>query len=347
MATMLDRHPDFALEVAEWQAALDDVLAAHGAGGALELLRHLHEHALASGLAFREASLNTPYVNTIPVAEQPAYPGDIAREAHRVPGALERHGHGAARGDSGSGVGGHIATYASAATLLEVGFQHCFRAPGPDYGGDVVIPQPHAAPGLYARAFLEGRLPATALENFRRELAPGGGLPSYPHPRSLPDFWQVPCASMGLSTPTAIYLARFAKYLEHRGLKPANGGRVWCFIGDGEADEPEVLGTVNIAARGGSTTWCWSSTATCSGSTVRCAATARSSRNSNAASAVPTGTCSVIWGSGWDGLLAQDTPASCAGAWKKRSMAITSGTRSRPAISNASTGWKTIPRSRA
>jgi len=118
-----------------------------------------------------------------------------------------------------------------------------------DYGGDIVNSQPHGAPGVYARAFLEGRFSEENLKNYRRELAPSGGLSSYPHPRRMPDFWPCPTASMGLSTVTSIYLARFAKYLESRGLKPANGGKVWCFIGDGESDEPEVLGTINIAAR--------------------------------------------------------------------------------------------------
>jgi pyruvate dehydrogenase E1 component len=157
--------------------------------------------------------------------------------------------------DSGSGVGGHIATYFSAATMMEVGFNHVFRARGEGYGGDQVHFQAHSSPGVYARAYLEGRLSAAQLGNFRRELAAGGGLPSYPHPRRMPDFWQMPTASMGLSTPSAIYQARFAKYLEKRGLTPdgaaagEGGGKIWTFIGDGEADEPEVLGTVNIASR--------------------------------------------------------------------------------------------------
>jgi pyruvate dehydrogenase E1 component len=151
--------------------------------------------------------------------------------------------------DSGTGIGGHIGTYASGATMLEVGLQHFFRNKGPDYGGDLISIQAHCAPGIYARALLEGRLSVEQLKNFRRELAPGGGLSSYPHPRNMPDFWASPCASMGLSTPSCIYQARFAKYLENRGLKPKNGGKVWNFIGDGEADEPEVLGTINIAAR--------------------------------------------------------------------------------------------------
>src|SRR5690606_11577986 len=133
--------------------------------------------------------------------------------------------------------------------MMEVGFNHFFRKRDDSYGGDLVLLQPHASPGVYARAFLEGRLSEQQLLNFRRELQPDGGLSSYPHPRLMPQFWEMPNASMGLSTPGAIYQARFARYLENRGLKPRNGGKVWCFIGDGESDEPEVLGTMAIAAR--------------------------------------------------------------------------------------------------
>jgi pyruvate dehydrogenase E1 component len=135
--------------------------------------------------------------------------------------------------------------------MMEVGFNHLFRAKSENYAGDQVHFQAHAAPGVYARAFLEGRLSESQLGNFRRELADGGGLPSYPHPRRMRWFWQMPTASMGLSTPSAIYQARFAKYLERRGLKTAAGGKIWTFIGDGESDEPEVAGTINIAAREG------------------------------------------------------------------------------------------------
>ncbi len=238
------------LEKQEWLDALHDIHTQYGASAVREMLRSLLDQALTEGVAINEATLNTPYINTIPPLHQPPYPGDIALEKR-----LENLSRWNAMAmvlqaaDSGAGVGGHIATYSSAATMMEVGFNHFFRARDNDYGGDVLIAQPHAAPGIYARAYLEGRLTETQLKNFRRELQPGGGLPSYPHPRLKPDFWQVPCASMGLSTPTAIYQARFAKYLENRGLKPRNGGKVWCFIGDGEADEPEVLGTINIAAR--------------------------------------------------------------------------------------------------
>ena len=240
----------FEAEQREWLDALEDVHRAHGDSGLKEILRSLQDHALALGVPLNEATLNTPYVNTIAVDQQTAYPGDIELE-RRIENIIRWNAMAMVlqAADSGSGVGGHIATFGSVATVLEVGFNHFFRAKTTEYGGDHVIPQAHAAPGIYARAYLEGRLSETHLKNFRRELAADGGLSSYPHPRLMPDFWQLPCASMGLSTPTAIYQARFAKYLENRGLKPKNGGKFWCFIGDGEADEPEVLGTINIAAR--------------------------------------------------------------------------------------------------
>jgi pyruvate dehydrogenase E1 component len=238
------------IESEEWIEALDDVLAERGPEGARALLRQLQTHLSHRGLVLTEAALNTPYKNTINLSEQPRYPGNIELETrigniirwNAVAMVLQAY-------DSGSGVGGHIATYLSAATMMEVGFNHVFRAKSEHYGGDQVHFQAHTAPGVYARAFLEGRLTERQLVNFRRELAVGGGLPSYPHPRRLPWFWQMPTASMGLSTPSAIYQARFAKYLESRGLKPNNGGKIWTFIGDGEADEPEVLGTINIASR--------------------------------------------------------------------------------------------------
>ncbi|MCH2357816.1 MAG: pyruvate dehydrogenase (acetyl-transferring), homodimeric type, partial [Pseudomonadales bacterium] len=201
-------------------------------------------------ITYPAASVNTPYLNTIHVSEQPPYPGDREIE-QRLENILRWNAMAMVlRGqDAGTGVGGHIATYASAATLIEVGFNHFFRKKSADYGGDLVILQPHTSPGIYARSWLEGVLDTKRFQNYRRELQSGGGLTSYPHPRSMPEYWQVANASMGLSTPTAIYQARFAKYLENRGLKPKLGGKVWCFIGDGETDEPEVLGSINIAAR--------------------------------------------------------------------------------------------------
>jgi pyruvate dehydrogenase E1 component len=238
------------IEKQEWLESLVALQREHGNGKVRELLRALQNHALKSGIPLEEATLNTPYRNTIPVQNQPAYPGDIEME-QRIENINRWNAMAMVlrANDSGTGVGGHIATYASAATMMEVGFNHFFRNRGDDFGGDIVNVQPHGAPGTYARAFLEGRLSKEQLNNFRRELEPAGGLSSYPHPRRMPEFWPCPTASMGLSTVTSIYLARFAKYLENRGLKPANGGKIWCFIGDGESDEPEVLGTINIAAR--------------------------------------------------------------------------------------------------
>ncbi|MEZ5558583.1 MAG: pyruvate dehydrogenase (acetyl-transferring), homodimeric type [Pseudomonadales bacterium] len=241
---------DWVAEQQEWLDAIDDVLKHRGADGARALLTRLQAHLSRRGLVLTEAALNTPYKNTIDVRDEPQYPGDIELET-RIGNIIRWNAVAMVQQafDSGSGVGGHIATYLSAATMMEVGFNHVFRAAGSGYGGDQVHFQAHTAPGVYARAFLEGRLTATQLGNFRRELAPGGGLPSYPHPRRLPGFWQMPTASMGLSTPSAIYQARFAKYLESRGLKSRDGGKIWTFIGDGESDEPEVLGTINIASR--------------------------------------------------------------------------------------------------
>ncbi len=292
----------------EWLDSIDYIRREYGEEGVRAILRAVQDHAVARGVVLSEATLNTPYINTIPSSDQPAYPGDLELEKpienwlrwNAMAMVLQAQ-------DSGAGVGGHIATYASAATQLEVGFNHCFRARSEDYGGDLVMPQPHASPGIYARAFLEGRLSAEQLANFRRELGEGGGLPSYPHPRSLPAFWQVPNASMGLSTPAAIYQARFAKYLENRGLKPTNGGRVWCFIGDGEADEPEVLGTINIAAREKLDNLVL--VINCNlqrldgpvrGNGKIIQELERSFRGAD------WNVIKVIWGSGWDALLAQD-----------------------------------------
>ena len=241
---------DWEFEQQEWIEALTGVLSERGGEGAKKLMSRLQHELSRAGVVLTDAALNTPYKNTIPLSDQPPYPGDIELET-RIENILRWNAAAMVLQayDSGSGVGGHIATYLSASTMMEVGLNHIFRAKSDDYGGDQVHFQAHTSPGIYARAFLEGRLGEEELANFRRELAEGGGLPSYPHPRRMPWFWQMPCASMGLSTPSAIYQARFAKYLEHRGLKAKNGGKIWTFIGDGESDEPEVLGTINIAAR--------------------------------------------------------------------------------------------------
>ncbi|MCP3665299.1 MAG: pyruvate dehydrogenase (acetyl-transferring), homodimeric type [Gammaproteobacteria bacterium] len=254
MATENTQQPtlddDFITECNEWLESLDFIHQHYGAKGVDEIIRLLQSHALNHAIPLSRALLNTPYRNTIPPREEPPYPGDIPLE-ERLEQILRWNAMAMVvrATDSGSGVGGHLATHASAITLMEVGQQHFFRCRDNDYGGDLVMLQPATSPAIYARAWMEGRLETPLLENYRRELQPGGGLPSYCHPRLMPAFWQIPSASMGLASPAAIYQARFNRYLENRGLKTANGGKIWCFIGDGETDEPEVLGTINIAAR--------------------------------------------------------------------------------------------------
>ncbi len=195
-------------------------------------------------------SANTPYANTIPARLEPLFPGDQQLE-RRIKSLIRWNALAmVVRANRlEHNIGGHISTYASAATLYEVGFNHFFRARSDSFEGDTVYFQGHAAPGIYARAFLEGRLSVEQLVNFRRELKPGGGLSSYPHPWLMPDFWEFPTVSMGLSPLMSIYQARFNRYLENRGLKPATDAKVWAFLGDGETDEPESLGAITLASR--------------------------------------------------------------------------------------------------
>ena len=238
-----------AAEVREWVGSLDYVLEQEGPARAWQLLDALRKRLHEKGVT-PPFTANTPYVNTIPAHEQPPYPGD--RDLERRIKSLIRWNAMAmvVRANREShGIGGHISTYASAATLYEVGFNHFFRGKDGGTTGDQIYFQGHASPGIYARAFLEGRLSADQLANFRRELKSGGGLPSYPHPWLMPDFWEFPTVSMGLGPIMAIYQARFNRYLEHRGIRDTSTCRVWCFIGDGECDEPESLGAITLASR--------------------------------------------------------------------------------------------------
>jgi pyruvate dehydrogenase E1 component len=238
-------------ETKEWLDSLEGVLQSTGPERARYLLTELEHKAVRSGVEL-PFTANTPYINTIPPSRQPPYPG--SREIERRIKSLIRWNAMAMvvrANKHQDGIGGHISTYASAAALLEVGFNHFFHGPNAPAGGDQVYFQGHASPGIYARAFLEGRLKAAQLENFRRELAPGGGLSSYPHPWLMPAFWQFPTVSMGLGAIMAIYQARFNRYLEHRGLKDTSQQKVWCFLGDGETDEPESLGALTLASREG------------------------------------------------------------------------------------------------
>ncbi len=236
------------LETKEWLYSLDYVLEHGGPERVTELLQQLQIRAHKAGVKI-PFTANTPYINTIPKDKQPPFPGN--REIERRIKSIIRWNAMAmvVRANmQESGIGGHISTYASAATLYEIGFNHFFRGKGEDYDGDQIYFQGHASPGIYARAFLEGRLTIEQLENFRRELKPNGGLSSYPHPWLMPDFWEFPTVSMGLGPIMAIYQARFNRYLEDRGLKKP-GGRVWAFLGDGETDEPETLGAITLASR--------------------------------------------------------------------------------------------------
>ena len=240
-----DRDPT---ETQEWLDSLDSVVRAQGADRALFILRRLTEHAQEGGL-LRAAASYTAYRNTISLAQQSAYPGDLQIEARLT--AIMRWNAQAmvVRANRAHGeLGGHIASYASAAEIFETGFNHFFTAPHDCHGGDLVYFQPHSAPGVYARAFLEGRLTEAQLAHFRREIGQPG-LCSYPHPWLMPDFWQFPTGSMGIGPINAIYQAKFLRHLAHRGLADTADRHVWGIFGDGELDEPEATGALTLASR--------------------------------------------------------------------------------------------------
>lgn len=241
-----DDHPE---ETQSWIDSFGELIRQQGKARARRILGTLTERAHQSGVITPFAA-NTPYVNTISAEDQPLYPGD--RDIERRIRAMIRWNAMATvvrANRARPGIGGHISTYASLATLLEVGFHHFFRAHTEDAPGDFVYFQGHAAPGVYARAFLEGRLDEGDLGNFRRELAPEGGLSSYPHPWLMPGFWEFPTVSMGLSPISSIYQARFNRYMQARGLADTSRSRVWAFLGDGEMDEPESMGAITLASR--------------------------------------------------------------------------------------------------
>ena len=298
-----DTDPD---ETGEWLESLDAVVADGGPVRSLYLLGRLLERAHQAGVGVSGA-ITTPYINTIPPEEEPEFPGDdeVERNIRRyirwnaavmVIKANHRE----------KGIGGHLSTFASSATLYEVGFNHFFRGKADGHPGDHIYVQGHAAPGIYARAFLEGRLEAEQLDNFRFEI--GGGLPSYPHPRLMPDFWEFPTVSMGLGPINSIYHARFNKYLANRGLDDTSQSRVWCFIGDGEVDEPESLGSISLAARErlDNLTWVINCNLQRLDGPVR-----GNGKIIQELEAVFRGAgwnvIKVVWGSGWDSLLARDT----------------------------------------
>jgi len=235
------------LETNDWIDSLRDVARRRGPERVSRLLQTLQIEAQRSGIRLPVTS-QTPYVNTIPIEKQPPYPGDLALE-RRIKSIIRWNAMAMVveANQNNHGIGGHISTYASAATLYEVGYNHFFRGQDHPCGGDLVYFQGHSAPGIYARGYVEGRLAPDQLHKFRRELS--GGLPSYPHPWLMDDYWQFPTVSMGLGPIQAIYQARFIRYLENRGLLEPTDRKVWCFLGDGETDEPETLGSIALASR--------------------------------------------------------------------------------------------------
>src|SRR6266481_1861949 len=236
-------------ETSEWIEAFDELVDQEGPSRAAELLQALTQRAQHAGVDL-PVHLNTPYVNTIPADEEYPYPGDRLLE-RRIKSLVRWNAMAMVhrQNKKDAGIGGHISTYSSIATLLEVGFNHFFHASYGDQPGDFIYFQGHASPGVYARAFLEGRITEEQLAGFRHELHDGPSLSSYPHPWLMPDFWQFPTVSMGLGPLNAIYQARFMRYLENRNLLPRTPRKVWAFVGDGESDEPESMGSLTLAPR--------------------------------------------------------------------------------------------------
>jgi pyruvate dehydrogenase E1 component len=334
-------------ETAEWREAFVALVAAHGPERARFMLDELARLARAQRLGW-QPDLNTPYVNTIAVDQQPAFPGDLAIEERLA--SLMRWNALAmvVRANQAYGeLGGHIASYASAADLFETGFNHFFHARNQRHGGDLVFFQPHSAPGVYARAFLEGRLSEQDLAHYRQEItAPAQGargLSSYPHPWLMPDFWQFPTGSMGIGPISSIYHARFMRYLTHRQLLDCTPRKVWGVFGDGEMDEPESMSALTLAAREGLDNLVW---------IVNCnlqrldGPVRGNGRIIDELEKLFAGAgwnvIKLVWGSDWDGLFARDaTPAR----WTARcrpspprtavSTATTSSARTR-----SSRGWR-------
>ena len=236
------------IETQEWLESIDSVLRAQGPQRAHFILEKLVDFTRRSGtyLPFKP---NTAYLNSISKNQEPDYPGDRALE-RRIEAYIRWNAMAMVvqANRVSSEYGGHIASYASAATLYEVGFNHFWRARNEAHRGDMVFMQGHSSPGIYARAYLEGRLSEDQLKRFRQEVG-GGGLSSYPHPWLMPEFWQFPTVSMGLGPMTAIFQARFIRYLEHRGMVPTSDRKVWAFLGDGEMDEPESMGALTMPVR--------------------------------------------------------------------------------------------------
>ena len=244
---LADRQDIDPIETEEWLQALDGVIRTEGATRATYLIDQQISHARVSGVN-QPFHAETPYINTIPVERQARLPGDQHVE-HRIRSYTRWNAMAVVlRANKDTNVGGHISSFQSAATLYDIGFNHFWHAPSPEHGGDLIFVQGHSAPGIYARAYMLGRLTEEQLNNFRQEVG-GKGISSYPHPWLMPDFWQFPTVSMGLGPIMAIYQARFMRYLQDRGFAKTDGRKVWAFLGDGETDEPESLGAIGMAGR--------------------------------------------------------------------------------------------------
>ena len=311
---------DDAQELAEWCEALQSLVAHSGPERARQILDAVAQIARDPAIGWQPVH-GTPYVNTVPVAQQAVFPGDLALEERLV--SLMRWNALAmvVRANKAYGdLGGHIASYASAADLFEVGFNHFFRARDKTFGGDLVFYQPHSAPGVYARAFLEGRLSEGDLEHYRQEVTAARqgarGLSSYPHPWLMPEFWQFPTGSMGIGPISSIYQARFMRYLHHRGLKDTAEQKVWGVFGDGEMDEPESMSALTLAAREGLDNLVW---------VVNCnlqrldGPVRGNGRIIDELEALFSGAgwnvIKLVWGSDWDGLFARDNEGALVRAF--------------------------------
>ena len=293
-------------ETLEWLESLDDIIEADGETRARYLMARLLEHAREQSIGV-PGSVSTPYINTIPPQAESEFPGDpylekrIRRFIRWNAAAMVIRANKAA-----DGIGGHLSTFASSATLYEIGFNHFFRGKADGTPGDHVYIQGHTTPGIYARAFLEGRLDEEVLDRFRREIG-DPGLSSYPHPRLMPDFWEYPTVSMGLGPINSIYHAQFLRYLDNRGIEDTSDTRVWCFLGDGETDEPETLGSISLAGREklDNLTWVVNANLQRLDGPVR-----GNGKIIQELEAMFRGAgwnvIKVIWGSDWDPLLAKD-----------------------------------------
>jgi len=309
LAEQFDLDP---LETAEWLESLEAVLRTEGPERARFLIETLIARADRVGLKM-PTGITTPYLNTIPVEDQPPYPGN--RELERKIKSIIRWNAMAmvVKANKNTNVGGHISTFASAATLYEVGFNHFFRGRTEHSTGDIIYFQGHASPGMYSRAFVEGRLSEQQMTNFRRELQSGGGLSSYPHPWLMPNFWQFPTVSMGLGPIMSIYQARYNHYLQDRGLADTEDVRIWAFLGDGECDEPETLGAISLAGREklDNLTWIINCNLQRLDGPVR-----GNGKIIQELEGIFRGAgwnvIKVIWGSGWDPLLKSDKTGALA-----------------------------------